>query len=289
MCKEKILDQFYTKKDVSSNCYNCLLEIYNVPKSALWIEPSVGTGAFGDLIIRDNRELIAIDLEPKVDYALTHDYLTFKLNTENDFIITIGNPPFGKRSSLAIDFVNKAFNDGSKIVAFIVPLQFRKWSVQSKINKNAKLVFDMDLNENSFEFKGSEYSVRCCFQIWSVINDDKDDLRIKEKPAVTHKDFEIYQYNRVEESKKFFDYDWDFCVVRQGYYDFNELIFDKSKCNEKRQYIFFKAKNKRVLNRLKKLDFKKLSLNNTSIPGFGKADVIREYQRIYEGGVSDGK
>ena len=39
----------------------------------------------------------------------------------------------------AIDFVNKTF-EYSNIVGFIVPIQFRKWSVQSKINKNAKLI-----------------------------------------------------------------------------------------------------------------------------------------------------
>lgn len=284
MCNEKKLDQFYTKQEIAKKCYGKLLDMYDIPDFAQWVEPSVGTGAFGNLILKDKRELIAIDLDPKVEYAIKYNYLTFEFENKNKFMITIGNPPFGKRSSLAIKFVNKAFNDGSKIVAFIVPLQFRKWSVQSKINKKAKLVFDMELQENSFQFKGCDYNVRCCFQIWSVLDDEKEDLRIKEKPAVTHVDFELYQYNRTEESKKFFDFDWDFCVVRQGYYNFNELIFDKVQCNHKRQYIFFKAKNEKVLNRLKELDFEKLSLKNTSTPGFGKADVIREYQMIYEEG-----
>lgn len=284
MSKEKELDQFYTKKDVSIFCYNKLIETLDIPKNAFWIEPSVGTGAFGDILRDYNKSFIAIDLDPKVDYAVKHDYLTYEIKESHDFIVTIGNPPFGKRSSLAIDFVNKSFQNGSKIVAFIIPLQFRKWSVQSKINKNAKLILDIDLEENSFEFKGVDYSVRCCFQIWSILNDNKKDLRLKEKPSTRHEDFELYQYNRTDGSKKYFDYDWDFCVVRQGYYNFNEIIEDRDKCDSKRQYIFFKAKNKKVLSNLKKINFEKLSLKNTSVPGFGKADVIKEYISLYERG-----
>lgn len=50
----------------------------------------------------------------------------------------------------------------------------------------------------------------------------------------------------------------------------------------KQQWIFFKAKNKEILEKLKQLDFTKLSKKNIGIPGFGKADVVQEFLTMFE-------
>lgn len=91
----------------------------------------------------------------------------------------------------------------------------------------------------------------------------------------------MYQYNRTEQTKKFFDYEWDFAVPRQGYLDYSIKALSKSECDMKQQWIFFKAKNKETLDKLKKLDFVKLSRKNIGIPGFGKADVVQEFTAIF--------
>lgn len=196
-------------------------------------------------------------------------------------IVFIGNPPFGKKSKLAIDFLNTALSY-SNIVGFILPIQFKKWSVQSKIKKDAKLIFEQNLPENAFEFNGKDYKVRCCFQIWILesFSHTLNDLRIKSKPKTYHEDFEMYQFNRTKEAEKYFDYNWDFAVPRQGYLDYTFKSYSKNECNFKYQWIFFKAKNDTVLERLKNIDFVKLSKKNTGIPGFGKADVIEEYENL---------
>ena len=49
----------------------------------------------------------------------------------------------------------------------------------------------------------------------------------------------------------------------------------------KKQWIFFKAKDKETLEKLKSIDFEKLSKKNIGIPGFGKADVVQEFISIY--------
>jgi hypothetical protein len=287
------LDKYYTKEAVALQCYLSLKNIliasgYNLD-NILFIEPSAGSGVFLNQI---EEYSVGFDIAPtknEKNIIRKNDFLNSNLtdllsNEEKvKYPIIIGNPPFGTKSKMAIDFINKGF-EYSDIVAFIVPLQFRKYGTQTKINKYAKLIYDLTLQENAFEFMGKDYKVRCCFQVW-IKNGyayNYEDLRILIKPDVNHQDFEMYQYNRTEEAKKFFDFDWDFAVPRQGYNDYNFKGLKKEDCDMKKQWIFFKAKNKKVLENLMKLDFEKLSKKNTGIPGFGKADVVEEYKKIFK-------
>lgn len=288
------LDKYYTKQSVANQCYEAykyfLIQAKKKLSDILWIEPSAGAGVFLD-VISSQEDKLGFDIAPtreskhsilKNDFL--NDNLLPKISRHNHKeLIFIGNPPFGKKASLAIDFINKSLEYG-KAVGFIIPIQFRKWSAQSKINEKAQLVLDMDLQENAFEFMGKDYNVRCCFQIWILDGFTKKkftNLRMASKPDITHPDFELYQYNRTEEAKKFFDYDWDFAVPRQGYLDYTTKAYSKDECNEKHQWIFFKAKNDSTLKLLKEMDFEKLSKKNIGIPGFGKADVIQAYKEYY--------
>lgn len=282
------LDKYYTKHNVAKDCYEHLkIVLRNVgvdPTNILFIEPSAGSGAFMKQIAE---ECIGFDIAPASEEIIRVDFLNqnilehLTVGQRKKPIVFIGNPPFGKKSSLAIDFINKALGY-SNLVAFIVPVQFRKWSAQSKISRDAKLLFDMTLAENSFELVGKDYDLRCCFQVWGTGFENEPDMRIKEKPNTFHLDFEIYQYNRTEQAEKFFEYEWDFAVPRQGYQDYTKKFFSKDECDKKQQWIFFKAKNKKVLKRLLALDFVKLSKKNIGTPGFGKADVVFEYTEKYE-------
>lgn len=282
------LNKYYTKEATAKLCYDSLLSTlkdlnYNL-NNILFIEPAAGSGVFLNLI---SYSKIGFDIDPndsirqiiKADFLNDniHSFLNdFSFNQQSNEIVCLGNPPFGVKSHLAIEFINRSLEFGN-IVAFILPIQFRKWSAQAHINKNAHLIVDLDLNENIFEIMDRDYNLRCCFQIWTKNETSYPDLRITQKPLKRHPDFEMYQYNRTEDTKKYFDYHWDFAVPRQGYQDYETKKYHKDECNEKCQWIFFKAKNEAILNKLKNLDFVKLSKKNIGIPGFGKADVIKEY------------
>jgi hypothetical protein len=280
------LDKYYTKEPVAASCYEALEKYLSFrrfnPNQLTFIEPSAGNGRMLNVI---KGYKIGYDLAPEHPSIKKRNFLThrFPSNDLMEFgkknLIFFGNPPFGKKAALAIDFVNKAFTLGN-IVAFIVPIQFRKWSVQSKINTDAKLVLDMDLQEDAFTLLDKDYSLRCCFQIWALSDSSSVDLRILEKPIIEHPDFTMYQYNRTAEAEKFFDMPWDFAVPRQGYQDYTFKAYSKVECDRKKQWIFFKANDTTTLDKLKALDFTKLSKKNTGIPGFGKADVVEEYNKI---------
>ena len=65
--------------------------------------------------------------------------------------MTVGNPPFGKFSSLVIKFFNHS-DEWSDVIAFIISKTFRKISVQNKLNKYFKLVLDKDIPNKPCSF-----------------------------------------------------------------------------------------------------------------------------------------
>lgn len=275
--KDKDLDKFYTNDDISFHCMNKITSI--VGKDKKFIEPSAGGGSFIRSAKKLNLSIKGYDIHPEYPEVEKKDFFHLSpFDFEYHETVIVGNPPFGKKSNLAIQFLNGSLNLGS-YVGFILPNQFDKWSVQSKIDNSAKLIHNEDLPENSFNFKGKPYKVRCLFQIWTT-EKNHIDLRIKDKPETNHMDFTLYQYNRTVESEKYFDYDWDFALPRQGFYDYTKPITNKDECDKKKQWIFFKANNENILNTLLRINYKELSEKNTSIPGFGKADVIQAYKAL---------
>ena len=123
------LDQFYTKPEVAKLCCD-LIDFSEYEKI---LEPSAGTGVFLDLLPSEKR--VGIDLDPKHDEIVEQDFFLYK-GTEN---LVIGNPPFGRVSSLAIKFFNHAATFADTI-AFIIPRTFRRVSVQNKLNLHFHLV-----------------------------------------------------------------------------------------------------------------------------------------------------
>lgn len=293
MDNSKKLDQFYTNKQVAFNCTNHLISLLrnnNIDINKLtFLEPSAGDGAFIESLVNNNinlKKIKACDIDPKAENILNYNFFEttkkiLHIRCSNKNLVTIGNPPFGKRSSLAIDFFNHAATL-SDTIAFIVPVQFNKWSVQSKLDKSFKLIYSENLKENSFIFKNKPYSVRCCFQVWTKLNFSEENIRLQSSPPTIHTDFDMWQYNNTKSTEKYFDFNWDFAVTRQGYYDYTQKHFKKDECNKKRQYIFFKAHSEKALYTLMQIDFEKLARKNTSVLGFGKADVVEEYIKLME-------
>lgn len=292
MSKAKELDQFFTTEAMASEC----IEHFSKVSSDLgyskvsFLEPSAGGGSFLDAAYSHNYKAIGADIEPQrddIEYAnFIEDDLAdvFTDLPDKSELVVIGNPPFGKRSRLALEFINKSFNYADT-VAFVLPIQFMKYLTMKNIDKEAKLVINEIIDPDSFTFEGKPYSVRCVFQVWTkrrVSGTGLTDYRIYSAPPTKHSDFEMFIYNCVPEALWMFDHDWNFAVHRQGWTDFVPL--DNSETlvlDTRKQWMFFKSNDEQVLNNLKKIDFNKLGERNTSVRGFGKADVVEEYTRLY--------
>lgn len=283
------LDQYYTQPVVAQSCWDLLLAFLSAHQATAdqftWIEPSAGRGAFLDSAPK-GVTIKGFDLEPPAGRpdVLLADFLSQDLPLPPNHlpIAVVGNPPFGKKAILARSFIARAQNTlDPSLIAFVLPVQFRKWSAQSKIHADWRLAADHDLPEEAFELCGKPYRVRCCFQIWAAptwaLSPGWPNLRLTVRPPVDHPDYEAYQFNRTTEAEKFFDYAWDFAVPRQGYVDYSTRAYRKDDCDRKQQWIFFKAHSKRALRILLSLDFDVLSKKNIGTPGFGKADVVEAY------------
>lgn len=275
------LDKFYTIDFIAEKCtYDALQYCYGGISTI--IEPSAGDGVFIRALNKHGHNVIAYDVAPDNKGIIQQDWLTVKLNTKPENTLIIGNPPFGKRAKLAIDFFNHS-SQYANTIAFIVPLQFRKFSVQNKLNVEFDLVYDNLLPKKSFIQDKKLKSLNTCFQIWMrrPIPYKLKNLRIINKPAIKHPDFKMWLYNNTPQALHVFNNQFDFAVPRQGYYDYNIKYNKEIMCDRKIQWLLFKAKNVEVLKRLKSIDFKKLSEKNTVIPGFGKADIVEEYIKLY--------
>ena len=161
------IDKYYTKDNIVKYCLNLFINNININNDDLIIEPSAGNGAFimGIKSITSNH--LFYDLEPEHNEIIKQDYLLLNYNEiiKNDIIHIIGNPPFGRQSSLSIKFIKKSC-EFANTISFILPKSFKKDSLKKTFPLNFHLIFEIDLPEKAFLVNGSEYNVPCIFQIW---------------------------------------------------------------------------------------------------------------------------
>lgn len=146
------------------------------------VEPSAGSGSFYNLMLGYSDNVYGFDLEPKTVGVVKANFLTIGDIAGGDKFY-IGNPPFGKNSSLALKFLNKCSEDCSYI-AMILPRTFSKKMFQNKVNLYLHLVYESDTPSKSFVLDGQPYDVPCVFQVW-----EKRDYK-REKVVVDNKLFE---------------------------------------------------------------------------------------------------
>jgi len=165
------VDKYYTNKDVVSECMNFISTYIDFnKKDDLFIEPSAGNGSFIPYIKQMTDNHIFYDIEPDHEDVIQQDYLSFDYesitsNKSYNQIHIVGNPPFGRQSSLAIKFIKKSvlYCD---TMSFILPKSFKKDSLKKHFPLNFHLAFEYDIPDNAFNVNNVTYNVPCVFQIW---------------------------------------------------------------------------------------------------------------------------
>ena len=127
-----------------------------------------------------NLNTLSYDIDPKKDYIKKQDFL--KLNTnllEKNKVLTIGNPPFGRQSSLAKKFIKKC-STFSEVIAFILPRSFKKESMHNQFPLSFHKILEIDIPKDSFTIDEKTHDVPCVFQVWKKKNlKEKNQLNIK--------------------------------------------------------------------------------------------------------------
>jgi hypothetical protein len=162
-------DQFYTPEETADNCFEIfkkvLIKLKDDKKIYTYIEPSAGSGNF--LKVLPKNRVIALDIEPKGKNIIKKDYLLWKPSINKKYIV-FGNPPFGLRGHLELQFINHSY-DFADYVCFILPQLFESdgKGVPRKRVKGYYLIYSEKLDTLFYSPCKKEIKVNCIFQIWS--------------------------------------------------------------------------------------------------------------------------
>ena len=274
------LDKFHTRPEVAAACVALAAELCRgeLGGARKWIEPAAGRGDFFRLL--PPRARLAADLAPEYPGVAARDFLRWNPRLSPRRVVAVGNPPFGRRGRDAAAFVNRAA-EVAETVAFILPALFAKYSAQKRIRPDLRLVADVPLDDDSFYTRTGAFACRCRFQVWTRRPTALPDLRLKSAPPAAHPHFEMRQYNNTAAAEKVFHAPFDFAVPRQGYENYARRETDAARCERRKQWALFRADRPEVRARLMRMDFAALARKNTTVPGFGKADVVAEYRRTH--------
>lgn len=160
-------DQFFTPRDLAKKCwetFNREVKI-NTDNEYTFIEPSAGDGSFLDILPTGS---IGLDIEPRSTEIQKQDYLTWKPTNISKKYIVFGNPPFGLRGHLALNFINHSYSFAD-YVCFILPQLFisdGKGSPRKRV-KGYNLIYSEGLSAMFYNPDNQEVKVNGVFQIWS--------------------------------------------------------------------------------------------------------------------------
>jgi hypothetical protein len=269
--KRDTIDKFYTKSDVAKECLENILEHIQIDSvNDLIIEPSAGNGSFITEILQQCKNTMFYDIEPEHALIKKADYLLLDFNPLTNTlgkIHVIGNPPFGRQSSLAIQFIKKSALIADSI-SFILPKSFKKDSMQKHFPMNFHLVFQSDLKDNSFIQDGNPVDVPCIFQIWQKREEERQVV------AKLDTDSSIFQFVKQDETP---DISFRRVGVNAGTIDDKEL--DK-KSFQSHYFIKFgpTINKKEFIKKMRQIEY---THDNTVGPkSIGKQEIIREVNKL---------
>lgn len=260
------LDKYYTSLVVVQKCMKEVMDLLDINTSDdLCIEPSAGNGAFISSLKKVFKNSHFYDIEPEHPEVTQQDYLSliydFKVFRK---VHVIGNPPFGRQSSIAIKFIKKSCEFADS-VSFILPRSFKKESMKKHFPCNFHLIYECDIPDDSFLVDGKTHNVPCVFQIWEY----REEMRIIAE-KLTPNGYAFVKQNE--------DPDISFRRVggRAG-----ELSYDtQSKSHQSHYFIKFEnGISEKILKKLEAIDYP-CKNNTVGARSISKQELIKEFNVI---------
>lgn len=213
-------DQFFTKSHIAKKYVDKVNSLFPLSDYDYVLESSAGSGAFLDEFPENK---LGMDIESQREDIIEQDFLTY-FEDINKSYITIGNPPFGRASKLAIEF----FNHSAKFcdtIAYVIPNTWRFNKVQERLDSRYKLVYEEVVEPFAFikigkspgkrHMEDGSINVNCVFQVWTRRETDMEDLRVSEPLPTSHPDFTPIGYFATKENLKEGD-EWNFLLKAWG-------------------------------------------------------------------------
>ena len=264
--KRDTIDKYYTKSNIVEECKIQIEKNINIKENDLIIEPSAGNGSFIKAIKELTKNYKFYDLIPENKEINKQDFLLLdikKIIEPYKKIHIIGNPPFGRQSSLAIQFIKKCC-EFADTISFILPKSFKKDSNKAKFDKFFHMVYEKDLPENSFSVNGQDSNVPCVFQIWKK---KKTERLIPEK-------LEPINFKFVDKTEPH-----DISFRRVGVYA-GKIDKDTKEKSEQSHYFIEFTNKKSIDDNIISLEKIKFDFNNTVGPkSISKQELIKEFNK----------
>lgn len=235
------MDKYYTNSETAQLVHHVAL----ARGCARYVEPSAGGGA----ISKRFDEITSYDILPEAPGIIKKNWFDVDMLPESCCVV--GNPPFGDRSKLAIEFINHAFKIGADEVIFILPNTFKKHTIQSKITKRAFLSKTIDLPSSVFEYEGKPYHVPCCLQVWQ-----RDMREGKEIPINDYFEFSMCEFS-------------DFFVFGAA----PSKCIDPSEVEPSNRGYYIKVKKPETRKMFEEMDWKGNSTVNGNVAWFTKREM----------------
>lgn len=189
-------DKYYTPIEIANHCIETVVKVIGKNKITDVIEPSCGNGAFfHSSVLTPNT---GFDILPEIESSqgkfdiIKADFLSLAIPYKEGRL-TLGNPPFGDRMSMATKFYDKATEIGDYI-AYILP-------ISQLDNPNSLYKFNLIYSEDLGTADYSGRKLHCCFNIYSRPLGNL----VNKKPTNTLKDITIYRQDCKDYDKKPFD------------------------------------------------------------------------------------
>ena len=266
-------EQYYTPWDTAHVLYDTTLLIVGDAFDN-FVEPSAGKGAFLACMPPDKR--IGIDIEPWG----WHYGSVGKDIEEQDFFnfiwpegrtITIGNPPFGRKGKLAMQFLNIS-SENSEIVAFILPSIFSKYTFINRVHPMMHLIHEVPVTEfDSPDGIGEGPKVNCVFQIW----EKSTELRPKIVKPTSCDDFDMihrhFSRTSPDERERLKSYDFAISQIEGKIRNCEDVTAGSV------YFIKDNTPDKSVRSVMERVDFSDLSKHHVGATSLTKADIVEGY------------
>ena len=271
--KKDELDKFYTNPDVSERLTKKTFELYNPENYDVILEPSAGSGSF--LFNFPENKRLGLDIKPDNEEIQQVDFLEVWKPEEGKKYLVIGNPPFGRVSSLAVKFFQKSA-EFADVIAFLIPRTFRRVSVQNKLNLNFHLVYDEELPISPCCFT-PQMSAKCCFQIWEKRNYKRKKVTLPK----TSEDWEFLPMGPLDENNQPTPPIGASFALKAYGSNCGMIVTEDLKDLRPKSWHWIKTDNKeKLIDRFLKLDYS-ISKDTARQDSLGRAELVWLYNQRY--------
>ena len=274
--KEIRNEQFFTQPQTAEELSNWLKNQPWFANVTEIIEPSAGDGVWLDYLPVTQ----AYDLVPKSDKIKQADFLRTKIPYVPGSLM-VGNPPFGRMGSLAMEFVEKGCQEVD-FIAFILPASFGKESVKRRIPNKFHLIHQVDLLDETFRFERDGRKVPVVFQVWQRQVQDRID------PAMPDscQDFDFIKVNSPASGPAKpapTNADLAICTHGSGY---GRITTGDHSALNTRTHRFIRSKiDKNLLaDRLNSLNWKEIGKYTVGAPCISTKEIVQAYSSSFLSG-----